>query len=96
MPQAKFIALMQNEGMSNAEQNPLDWHRRFEAMEIRIAKLEGRLDGVDRVVEPDGWIGEAFNVLETHIDQKFNEIEQHFNSMDSKLDTIMGSDRNFV
>lgn len=75
--------------MSNTEQNPLDWHRRFAAMEIRIARLEGRLDGFDHVIEPDGWIGEAFNVLEAHIDQKFSEIDKHFNSMDSKLDIIM-------
>jgi hypothetical protein len=26
--------------MSNAEQNPLDWHRRFAAMEIRIARID--------------------------------------------------------
>jgi hypothetical protein len=83
--------------MSNAEQNPLDWHRRFAAMELRISKIEGRLDGVDRVIEPDGWIGEAFKVLETHMDQKFSEVDQRFNSMDqrfdsmdAKLDIIMG------
>jgi hypothetical protein len=75
--------------MSNAEQNPLDWHRRFAAMELRISKIEGRLDGVDRVIEPDGWIGEAFNVLETHIDQKFSEVDRRFDSMDAKLDIIM-------
>jgi hypothetical protein len=82
MPQAKYLALMQNKDMSNAEQNPLDWHRRFAAMELRIAKLEGRIDSVDRIVEPDGWIGEAFQVLETHVDQRLDTI-------DAKLDTIM-------
>jgi hypothetical protein len=68
--------------MSNAEQNPLDWHRRFAAMELRIAKVESRLENVDRIVEPDGWIGEAFNVLELHVDQRLDAIE-------GKLDTIM-------
>jgi hypothetical protein len=82
MPQAKYLALMQNRDMSNADQNPLDWHRRFAAMELRIAKLEGRIDSVDRIVEPDGWIGEAFQVLETHVDQRLDTI-------DAKLDTIM-------
>jgi SAM-dependent MidA family methyltransferase len=64
---------------------------------LRISKIEGRLDDVDRVIGPDGWIGEAFNVLETHIDQKFSEVDQRFNSvdqrfdsMDAKLDIIMG------
>lgn len=74
--------------MSNAEQNPLDWHRRFAAMELRISKIEGRLGGVDRVIEPDGWIGEAFNVLETHIDQKFSEVDRRFNSMDQRFDSM--------
>jgi tetrahydromethanopterin S-methyltransferase subunit G len=74
--------------MSNAEQNPLDWHRRFAAMELRISKIEGRLDDVDRVIEPDGWIGEAFKVLETHMDQKFSEVDQRFNSMDQRFDSI--------
>jgi hypothetical protein len=82
MPQAKCLALMQNRDMSNAEQNPLDWHRRFAAMELRIAKLESRVDSVDRIVEPDGWIGEAFQVLEAHVDQRLDTI-------DAKLDTIM-------
>jgi tetrahydromethanopterin S-methyltransferase subunit G len=68
--------------MSNADQNPLDWHRRFAAMELRIAKVESRLENVDRIVEPDGWIGEAFSVLELHVDQRLDTIE-------SKLDTIM-------
>ncbi|HEY9826060.1 MAG TPA: hypothetical protein V6D19_11465 [Stenomitos sp.] len=75
--------------MSNPEQNPLDWHRRFAAMELQISKLENRLDGVDQALEPNGWIGEAFNVLESHIDQRLDAIDQRFNSMDSKLDTIM-------
>jgi hypothetical protein len=81
-PQAKFIVLMQNRTMGNAEQNPLDWHRRFAAMELRIAKIEGRLDSVDRIVEPEGWIGEAFQVLKTHVDQRLDTV-------DAKLDTIM-------
>lgn len=68
--------------MSDAEQNLLDWHRRFAAMELRIAKVESRLENVDRIVEPDGWIGEAFNVLELHVDQRLDAI-------DGKLDTIM-------
>jgi hypothetical protein len=73
---------MRNRGMSNTEQNPLDWHRRLAAMELRILRIEGRFDSVDRVIEPDGWIGEAFQVLETHVDQRLDTI-------DAKLDTIM-------
>jgi hypothetical protein len=35
------------DAMSNAEQTPLDWHRRFAAIELRISKIEGKLDGVE-------------------------------------------------
>lgn len=75
--------------MSNAEQTPLNWHRRFAAMERRISKLEGRLEGIDHLMEPDGWMGEAFTVLETHVNQKFSEIDQRFNALESKLDAIL-------
>ena len=44
---------------------------------------------MDRIIDPEGWIGEAFNVLETHIDQKFDEVDGRLNSMDSKLNIIM-------
>jgi hypothetical protein len=75
--------------MSNAEQNPLDIHLRFAALERRITKLEAGLQEMDRIVDPEGWIGEAFNVLESHLDQRLDRIDQRFDSMDSKLDTIM-------
>jgi hypothetical protein len=73
---------MQNRDISNADQNPLDWYRRLAAMELRIAKIEDRLDRVDQVIEPDGWIGEALDVLETHVNQRFDEVN-------AKLDTTM-------
>jgi hypothetical protein len=75
--------------MTNSDQNPLDWHRRLAAMELRISRTESRLETVDHVIEPDGWIGEAFNVLESHVDQHLNAIDQRLDSMDGKLDTIM-------
>lgn len=89
MPQSKWFALVQNIDMSNAEQNPLDIHLRFAALERRITKLEAGLQEMDRIVDPEGWIGEAFNVLESHLDQRLDRIDKRFDSMDSKLDTIM-------
>ncbi len=70
-------------------QNPLDWHLRFAALERRITKLESNFQEIDRIVDPEGWIGEAFNVLESHVDQRLDTIHQRLSSMDSKLDTIM-------
>jgi DNA ligase (NAD+) len=67
----------------------LDIHLRFAALERRITKLEAGLQEMDRIVDPEGWIGEAFNVLESHIDQRLDRIDERFDSIDSKLDTIM-------
>ena len=75
--------------MSNPEQNPLDWYLRFASLERRITRLESAQQEMDRIIDPEGWIGEAFNVLETHIDQKFDEVDGRLNSMDSKLNIIM-------
>ncbi|WP_404785504.1 hypothetical protein [Altericista sp. CCNU0014] len=75
--------------MSNAEQNPLDIYLRFAALERRVTKLESSLQEIDRIVDPQGWIGEAFNVLESHVDRRFDTIDHRLDSMDSKIDTIL-------
>lgn len=80
---------MQNRDISNAEQNPLDWHLRFASLERRITKLESAQQEMDRIVDPEGWIGEAFNVLETHMDQKFAEVDHQLTDVNAKLDIIM-------
>jgi hypothetical protein len=76
---------MQNRDMSNADQNPLDIHRRFAALERRITKLEAGLQEVDRVVDPEGWIGEAFELME----RELSEVKQDVKSIDRKIDTIL-------
>ncbi len=75
--------------MTNSDPSPLDIQRRFAAMERRITKLEMSVGEIDRIVDPEGWIGEAFEAMETHMDQKLNEMKAQMDSMDSKLDTIM-------
>lgn len=71
--------------MSSAEQNPLDFHRRFAALERRVAKLELGLQDVDRVVDPEGWIGEAFELLE----RELSEMKADVKVLDGKIDTIL-------
>jgi hypothetical protein len=75
--------------MSNAEQNPLDIYLRFAALERRVTKLESNLQEIDRIVDPQGWIGEAFNVLESHVDSRLDAIDHRLNTMDTKIDTIL-------
>lgn len=71
--------------MANADQSPLDLHKRFAALERRVAKLEADLQEIDRVIDPEGWIGEAFEVL----DKDLTDMKQEMQSMNAKLDAIM-------
>jgi uncharacterized coiled-coil protein SlyX len=60
----------------------MELYRRLAALERRVNKLEAGMQELDRVVDPQGWIGEAFHVMEEHMDNKFKEI-------DAKLDLIL-------
>lgn len=60
----------------------MELYRRLAALERRVNKLEAGMQEIDRVVDPQGWIGETFHVLEEHVDTKFAEV-------DAKLDTIL-------
>ena len=71
--------------MTNSDPSPLEIQKRFAAMERRIAKLELSVGEIDRVIDPEGWIGESFEVL----DKDLTEMKAQMDSMNSKLDTIM-------
>ena len=71
--------------MTNSDPSNLEIQNRFAAMERRITKMEMTVGEIDRVIDPEGWIGEAFEVL----DKDLTEMKTQMNSMDSKLDTIM-------
>jgi hypothetical protein len=60
----------------------MELYRRLAALERRVNKLEAGMQEIDRVVDPQGWIGEAFHLLEEHVDARFAEV-------DAKLDTIL-------
>jgi len=64
-------------------------YRRLAALERRVNKLEAGMQEIDRVVDPQGWIGEAFHVLEEHVDNKFDAVDARFAEIDAKLDTIL-------
>ena len=68
--------------MTNPDPSPLEIQRRFAAMERRITKLEMSVGEIDRVIDPEGWIGEAFEAIEKHMDERMDSLE-------GKLDTIL-------
>ena len=59
-----------NWGMANADRSPLGIHKRFATLERRVAKLESGIQETDRVIDPEGWIGEAFEVLDKDLVQR--------------------------
>ena len=44
---------------------------------------------IDRVIDPEGWIGEAFEVLDKDLTELKEELTQQIDAMDRKLDIIM-------
>ncbi len=68
-------------------------YRKIAALERRISKLELGLEEHDRVIDPQGWIGEAFERLEEDIDTKFNEVKREIAELrretNGKLDAIL-------
>lgn len=71
----------------------MELYRRLAALERRVNKLEAGMQELDHVVDPQGWIGEAFHVMETHMDTQFKamdaKFEAKFEEMDAKLDVIL-------
>ena len=66
----------------------MELYRRLAALERRVDKLESGMRERDRVVDPQGWIGEAFHVMEEHIDAKFQQVDQRFESVDQRFREI--------
>ena len=71
--------------MTNPDPSNLEIQKRFAALERRVSKLEMGISEIDRVIDPEGWIGEAFEVL----DKDLTAMKAQMDSMDAKLDTIM-------
>lgn len=67
----------------------LEFHRKLSALERRVRKLEDGYNELDNVVDPEGWIGEAFELLEKDIDEVKEEIYKIRQEVNGKLDVIM-------
>jgi uncharacterized coiled-coil protein SlyX len=67
----------------------MELYRRLAALERRVNKLETGMQELDRIVDPQGWIGEAFHVLAGHLDNKFQQVDQKVQTIDARLDLIL-------
>jgi hypothetical protein len=67
--------------------------RKFAALERRVSKIEHGMGEFDRVIDPEGWIGEAFKLLTEDVERVENKIEQIDKKIDIILTHIIGMDR---
>jgi predicted nucleic acid-binding Zn-ribbon protein len=69
-----------------------DLYLKVAGLERRINKLEGGMQELDNVVDPQGWIGEAFERLEDDLSEmkgEMLEIRREMNQFNSKIDIIL-------
>ncbi|WP_013323567.1 hypothetical protein [Gloeothece verrucosa] len=66
-----------------------DLYRKYAALERRINKLEDGLQELDQVVDPQGWIGEAFKLLEEDVEKLTTEMSELRQEVNGKLDLIL-------
>jgi chaperonin cofactor prefoldin len=72
--------------MSNAENSRFyDLFRKVASLEKRLNRLEDSHQQLDNVVDPQGWIGEAFKLQEEDLET----IKADIKTLDSKLDIIL-------
>ncbi|MBE9076870.1 hypothetical protein IQ241_06105 [Romeria aff. gracilis LEGE 07310] len=70
----------------------LDWLRRLASVEKRLTRVENQLDEHDQILDPSGWISEAFELQQREIEEvkgKLETIEAEVKSNGSKLDAIL-------
>lgn len=70
-----------------------DFHRRLSAVERDIKKLKDGYQELDDVVDPKGWIGEAFELLDKDIDEVKQEIKEVNGKIDIILKHVTGMDK---
>jgi hypothetical protein len=72
--------------MSNAENSRFyDLFRKVASLEKRLNRLEDGYQQLDNIVDPQGWIGEAFKLQEEDLET----IKADIKTLDGKLDIIL-------
>ncbi|MEM9538427.1 MAG: hypothetical protein AAGA60_02830 [Cyanobacteria bacterium P01_E01_bin.42] len=66
-------------------------YRRVAGLDRRIGKLEDGMQELDRVVDPQGWIGEAFERLEEDIEELRTEVKEANGKLDIVIKHLTGS-----
>lgn len=87
LTQPPKIKLLEKRTMSDKRLNEV--FRDLAELKRRVTKLEYGQKELDNVVDPKGWIGEAFERLEEDIDERFEEVNTRFEEVNSKLDIIL-------
>ena len=63
--------------------------KKVAALERRISKLELGVKEIDTVIDPQGWIGEAFDKVDEDLTELRDEMNQRFEQLDGKIDIIL-------
>jgi hypothetical protein len=66
-----------------------DLFRKVAALEKRISRLEDGYQELDNIVDPQGWIGEAFKLQEEDLEAIKEEMAAFRAEMNGKLDVIL-------
>ena len=76
-----------------------DLHRKVASLEKRITRLESGFQELDKILDPEGWVGEAFKLLEQDIDEvkedvkevkkELKELKEMNISLNNKVDIIL-------
>jgi hypothetical protein len=66
-----------------------DLFRKVASLEKRLTKLEDGHQQLDNIVDPSGWIGEAFNLQEQDLEDIKADIQTLRTEVNGKLDVIL-------
>ena len=66
-----------------------DLFRKVAALEKRISRLEDGYMELDNIVDPQGWIGEAFKLQEEDLEEIKSSIAALRTEVNGKLDVIL-------
>lgn len=69
--------------MSEQEQN-----KYINQLRRQLASAVERIKTLELDVEPDGRISQAFTVLESHMDTRFDNIDTRFDRLETRLDRM--------
>jgi predicted nucleic acid-binding Zn-ribbon protein len=69
-----------------------DLFRKVASLEKRISRLEDGYQELDGIVDPEGWIGEAFKLQEEDLEaikSQISALRTEVNEVNGKLDVIL-------